>query len=164
MRCKVTRANTSATSQNTRETDQSDVDPTKFVKIQTSRQTQAGIGHSSPAHRGGHVQNRSRRGEQRRGRQRTSPSAEQPQTDGRPSRNAKACLHRLRLRRQPRARRRRHTKKKHLDQRQELQLYAPRVGGPSASAGSRRNGTRQAVAATTGVRSEGNAASNTADA
>ena len=37
-------------------------------------------------------------------------------------------------------------------------------GRPRAAAGSRRNGTRQAVAATTGVRSEGNAASNTADA
>ena len=37
-------------------------------------------------------------------------------------------------------------------------------GRPRAAAGSRRNGTGQAVAATTGVRSEGNAASNTADA
>ena len=37
-------------------------------------------------------------------------------------------------------------------------------GRPSAAAGSRRNETRQAVAATTGVRSEENAASNTADA
>ena len=37
-------------------------------------------------------------------------------------------------------------------------------GRPRAAAGSRRNGTRQAVAATTGVRSEGNVASNTADA
>ena len=41
-----------------------------------------------------------------------------------------------------------------------------RQGGarPSAAAGSRRNGTIQPVAATTGVRSEGNVASNTADA
>ena len=39
----------------------------------TSRRTQAGIGHSAPAHRGGHVQNKSRRREQRRGRQRTRP-------------------------------------------------------------------------------------------
>ena len=39
-----------------------------------------------------------------------------------------------------------------------------RGGRPRAAAGSRMNGTRQAVAATTGVRSEGNAASNTADA
>ena len=31
----------------------------------TSRPTQAGIGHSAPAHRGGHVQNRSRRRKQR---------------------------------------------------------------------------------------------------
>ena len=37
-------------------------------------------------------------------------------------------------------------------------------GRPRAAAGSRRNGTRQAVTATTRVRSEGNAASNTADA
>ena len=37
-------------------------------------------------------------------------------------------------------------------------------GRPSAAAGSRRNGTRQAVAATRGVRLEENAASNTADA
>ena len=34
---------------------------------QTSCQTQAGIGHSTPAHRGGHVQNRSRRRQARRG-------------------------------------------------------------------------------------------------
>ena len=39
-----------------------------------------------------------------------------------------------------------------------------RGGLPRAAAGSRRNGTKQAVAATTGVRSEGNAASNNADA
>ena len=35
----------------------------KKKKIRTSRQTQTGIGHSAPAHRGGHVQNRSRRRE-----------------------------------------------------------------------------------------------------
>ena len=39
----------------------------------TSRQTQVGIGHSAPEYRGGHVQDRSRRREQRRGRQRTKP-------------------------------------------------------------------------------------------
>ena len=39
-----------------------------------------------------------------------------------------------------------------------------RGGRPRAAAGSRRNGTRQAVAATTGVRSEGNVVNNTADA
>ena len=43
------------------------------IKNRTSRQTQAGIGHSAPAHRGGHVQNKSRRRGQRRGRQRTGP-------------------------------------------------------------------------------------------
>ena len=41
--------------------------PVKHVYVRASRQTQAGIGHSAPAHRGGHVQNRSRRREQRRG-------------------------------------------------------------------------------------------------
>ena len=33
----------------------------KTKKNRASRQTQAGIGHSAPAHRGGHVQNSSRR-------------------------------------------------------------------------------------------------------
>ena len=45
----------------------------KKDKNRASRQTQAGIGPSAPAHRGGHVQNRSRRREQGRGRQRTRP-------------------------------------------------------------------------------------------
>ena len=45
----------------------------KKKNFRTSRQTQAGIGHSAPAHRGGHVQNRSRRRKQRRRRQRTRP-------------------------------------------------------------------------------------------
>ena len=53
-----------------------------------SRQTRAGIGHSAPAHRGGHLQNRSRRREQRRGRYRTEPQAAEPRVDGRPSRKA----------------------------------------------------------------------------
>ena len=44
----------------------------KKKKNRTSRQTQAGIGHSAPAHRGGHVQN-SRHRKQRRRRQRTRP-------------------------------------------------------------------------------------------
>ena len=47
----------------------------------TSRQTQAGIDHSAPTHRGGDVQNRSRRREQPRGRYRTEPQAEQPRGD-----------------------------------------------------------------------------------
>ena len=42
--------------------------PTKRNTDRTSHQTQAGIGHSAPAHRGGHVQNRiSRRGKIYRG-------------------------------------------------------------------------------------------------
>ena len=80
-----------------------------YIKNRTSRHAQAAIGYSPPAHRGGHVQNRSRRREQRRGRQRTKPGAEQPRMDGRPSRKAKARQHRLRQR-QPRARSRWHTK------------------------------------------------------
>ena len=44
--------------------------PQQIKQKRTSRQTQAGIGHSAPAHKGGHVQNRSRRREQRRGRYR----------------------------------------------------------------------------------------------
>ena len=62
-------------------------------KNRTSCQTQAAIGHSTPAHRGGHVHNRSRRREQRWGRQRTNPQAEQPRVDGRPSRKVKARQH-----------------------------------------------------------------------
>jgi len=41
----------------------------------TSHQTQAGIGHIAPTHRGRHVQNRSRRWQLRRGRSRTRRSA-----------------------------------------------------------------------------------------
>ena len=44
----------------------------------TSRQTQAGIGHSAPANRGGQVQNRSRRRQVRRGKIEHSSQAEQP--------------------------------------------------------------------------------------
>ena len=46
----------------------------------TSRQTQAGIGHSAPAHRGGHVQNRISRRQVRRGKIEHSSEAEQPRT------------------------------------------------------------------------------------
>ena len=45
----------------------------KLFLFWTSRRTQTGIGHSAPAHRGRLVQNRSRRREQRWGRQRTKP-------------------------------------------------------------------------------------------
>ena len=47
----------------------------------TSRQTQAGIGHSAPAHRGGHMQNRISRRQVRRGKIEHSAEAEQPRTD-----------------------------------------------------------------------------------
>ena len=47
----------------------------------TSRQTQAGIGHSLPAHRGGHMQNRISRRQVRRGKIENSSEAEQPRTD-----------------------------------------------------------------------------------
>ena len=62
--------------------------------VRKSCQTQAGICHSAPAHRSGHVQNRIRRWQARRGKFRTSPQAEQPRTDGGPGRRAKACQHR----------------------------------------------------------------------
>ena len=42
------------------------------------RQTQAGIGHSAPEDRGRRLQNRSRCGEQRQGRNSTEPHAEHP--------------------------------------------------------------------------------------
>ena len=47
----------------------------------TSRQTQAGIGHSTPAHRGGHMQDRISRRQVRRGKIEHSAEAEQPRTD-----------------------------------------------------------------------------------
>ena len=55
----------------------------------TSRQTQAGIGHSTPAHRGGHVQYRSRRRQTCRGKVGPGPQAEQPRMDGGPGRQAR---------------------------------------------------------------------------
>ena len=92
----------------------------------TSCQTQAGIGHSAPAHRGGHVQNKSRRREQRRGRYRTEPQLpRQPRVDGRPSSKARAHHH-GRGRMQPGARRRRPTKQERRDKSQTLQLHVPR--------------------------------------
>ena len=137
----------------------------KIKLNRTSRQTQVGIGHSAPAKRGGHVQNRSRRREQRQGRQRTRPQAEQPRMDGRTTRQegegwpiftqteAASCTpqttHQART---PRLETRIATS------------YAKGGDVSGAAAGSRRNGKRQAVAATTGVRPEGSAASNTADA
>ena len=47
----------------------------------TSRQTQAGIGHSAPAHRGEHMQNRISRRQVRRGKIEHSAEAEQPRKD-----------------------------------------------------------------------------------
>ena len=43
---------------------------------QTSRQTNAGIGRAAPTHRCGHVQNRIRRRQARRGKRRTDPYGE----------------------------------------------------------------------------------------
>ena len=63
----------------------------KRKKDRTSRQIQAGIGHSAPAHRGGQVQNRIRRRHVLRGKIEHSSEAEQPRTDGGPSRQGKAC-------------------------------------------------------------------------
>ena len=64
------------------------------IKDQTSRQTQAGIGHSAHVHRGGHVQNRSRRRDQRRGRYRARPEEVIPEKGNRQwaslARNARA--------------------------------------------------------------------------
>ena len=62
-------------------------------KYRTPRQTQAGIGHSAPAHRGGQVQNRIRRRQVRWGKIEHSAEAEQPRTDGGPSRQGEACQH-----------------------------------------------------------------------
>jgi len=53
----------------------------------TRRQTQVGIGHSAPTHRGGHEQNRNRRRQVRRSKIKTGPQAEQPPTDGGPGRH-----------------------------------------------------------------------------
>ena len=53
----------------------------KKKKDRTSRQTQAGIGYSTPAHRDGHMQNRISRRQVRRGKIEHSAEAEQPRTD-----------------------------------------------------------------------------------
>ena len=74
----------------------------------TSRPTQAGIGHSAPAHRGGHAQNMIRRTASR-GKKRTGLLAEQPRAEGGPSRKAKSCQGR-RGRGLAGAHRRRHSK------------------------------------------------------
>ena len=91
----------------------------------TSRQTQAGIGHSARAHRGGHVQNRISRRQVRRGKTKHSSEAEQPRTDGGPGRQGKACQHR-RGRGLAGARRSRHPKKERCDKIQTPQLHVPR--------------------------------------
>ena len=95
------------------------------MRDRISRQIQTGIGHGVPVR--GHVRNRSRRREQRRGRYRTKPQAEQPRVDGRPSRKAEVGQH-VCGRRQLGARRRRHTKQECSDTSQTLQLHlhAPR--------------------------------------
>ena len=102
------------------------VSPTVQDKTRISRPTQAGICHSAPAHRGGHIQNMRRRGEQRRSRYRTEPQAEQPRADARPSRKVQTCRQHGSGRRQPGARRRRHTKQGCRDRSQTLRLDVPR--------------------------------------
>ena len=91
----------------------------------TSRQTQAGIGHSAPEHRGRHVQNRIRRRQVRRGKIEHSSKAEQPRTDGGPGRQGKACQHR-RGRGLAGAHRSRHPKKERRNKIQTPQLHVPR--------------------------------------
>ena len=91
----------------------------------TSRQTQAGIGDSAHAHRGGHVQNRIRRRQVRRGKIEHISSAEQPRTDGGSGRQGKACQHR-RGRGLAGAHRSRHPKKERCNKIQTPQLHVPR--------------------------------------
>ena len=94
-------------------------------KDRTAHQTQAGIGHSAPAHRGGHVQNSRTRRELRQGRYKTKPHAAHPRVDGRPSRKAEVC-ERGRGRRRAGAGRRRHAKQECRDKSHALQLHVPR--------------------------------------
>ena len=129
----------------------------------TSRQTQAGISHITPAHRGRHVQNRIRRREARR--DKTSPVRRRSNhtwmedqagkrkcanidalggwrvhtADDTPSRNAA-------------------TRSKHCNFMCQGDIRL------RAATGSSRNGTTQTVAGTTGIRLVGNAVSNTASA
>ena len=129
----------------------------------TARQTQAGIGHSTPAHRGGHVQNRIRRRQARRVKIGPGPQAEQPRMDGGPGRQAKVCQHR-RGRGLAGAHCKRHTKQESCDKIQTLQLHVPRGHTAQGSCRVEQERTTQAVAATAGIRLVGNAASNTASA
>ena len=91
----------------------------------TSRQTQAGIGHNAPAHRGGHVQNRIRRRQVRRGKIEHSAEAEQPRTDGGPGRQGEACQH-GRVRGPAGAHCNRHPKKERCNKIQTLKRNVPR--------------------------------------
>ena len=96
-------------------------------KNRTSRQTQAGIGHSAPAHRVGHVHNRIRRRQVRRGKIEDSSEAEQPRTDGGPGRQGKARQHRrVRGLQLAGAHRSQHPKKERCDKIQTPQLHVPR--------------------------------------
>ena len=76
-------------------------------------------------HRGGHVQNRIRRRQARRGKIEHSSQAVQPRTDGGLGRQAKACQHR-RGRGLVGAHRRRHPKKERCNNIQTSQLHVPR--------------------------------------
>ena len=133
----------------------------------TSRQTQACIGHSAPAHRGGHLKNRIRHGQALRGKVCRYPVCRRGKhawmedqagrrkranidavggwrvhtADDTPSRNAAT---------RPRP--------KHCN------FMCQGNTRPRATAGSSRNGTTQAVAATTRIQLDGNAASTTASA
>ena len=91
----------------------------------TSRQTYAGIGQSTSAYMGGHVQNMIRCGQARRGKIGPGPLAEQPRMDGGPGRQAKVCQHR-RGRGLAGAHRRRRTKQDRRDKIETLQLDVPR--------------------------------------
>ena len=99
--------------------------PKKKKQTRTSRQTQAGIGHSALAHSGGHVQNGIRRRQVRGGKIEHSAEAEQPRTDGGPGRQGKACQHR-RVRGMASAHRSRHPKEERCNKIQTPQLHVPR--------------------------------------
>ena len=98
-------------------------------------QTQAGIGHSAPAHRGRRMQHQEQAHAGAPGTNRTGPEAEQRRADGGPSRKAKACQC-GRGRGLAGALRRRHTKQECHDNIQTLQRHLRR--GLMAQHGSSR--------------------------
>ena len=136
--------------------------PEKKPTDRTSRQTQAGIGHSAPAHRGGHVQNRIRRRQALRGKTGPGPQAEQPRMEDQAGKRKRANTDAVGGWRVHTAddtpSRNAATRPKHCHFMCQGDIR------PRAAAGSSRNGTTQAVAAITGIRLVGNAASKTASA